>query len=327
MLKLQTVAGFLITAGIIWLGLSRINLADAAAAFLIVRGKVVVIGAALVLATMCVFSLRWRILIPAGKAVPVRFFFAYLTIGYMTNAILPLRLGDLVRAYLLGRRHGIAVSATLSSVVLERVCDVVTIVAIGLVVSTMMTLPQYIVVGLRVFAFVGLVGMSIILVLPYGKLWIKRIRWLHDSADRFRWFGSLLQRFELFCEALTVLHDWRRLLAIAILSLAGWCILAAGLTAFAFSVGLDVPFLAGAVMMVATSLGAAIPSAPGSMGVYHVMIVLALSVWNIPTSQAVAVGIIAHSVTVGLQIVLGVICAWCAGIRLSSLSRISAPLS
>jgi uncharacterized membrane protein YbhN (UPF0104 family) len=49
----------------------------------------------------------------------VRFFFCYLMIGYMLNAIVPLRLGDLVRPYLLGRRHGVAVSTTLSTVVVE----------------------------------------------------------------------------------------------------------------------------------------------------------------------------------------------------------------
>jgi hypothetical protein len=55
--------------------------------------------------------------------------------------------------------------------------------------------------------------------------------------------------------------------------------------------------------------------------------VLAPAVWNVPTEQAVAVGVLAHGVTIALHIVLGVTCAWLVGIRLSSLSRIGMPLS
>jgi len=75
-------------------------------------------------------------------------------------------------------------------------------------------------------------------------------------------------------------------------------------------------------MMVATSLGASIPSAPGSTGVFHVLTVLALSVWRVPTEAAVAVGVLAHGVTIALHIVLGLLCAWFVGIRLSSLAEI-----
>ena len=94
---------------------------------------------------------------------------------------------------------------------------------------------------------------------------------------------------------------------------------------FVFAFGLKVPYLAGSLMMVATSLGASIPSAPGSTGVFHVMTVLALSVWSVPTEEAVAVGVVAHGVTIALHIVLGALCAWLAGIRLSSLRRLTCP--
>ena len=74
------------------------------------------------------------------------------------NAIIPLRIGELVRAYLLGRRHGIAVSITLFTAILERVFDVVAIVIIGLLVSTMLDLPPLLRAGLRTFAFLGVAG-------------------------------------------------------------------------------------------------------------------------------------------------------------------------
>jgi uncharacterized membrane protein YbhN (UPF0104 family) len=124
-----------------------------------------------------------------------------------------------------------------------------------------------------------------------------------------------------------VLHDWKRLVATSALTLAGWSVLSASLTMFTLSFGLKVPYLVGSLIMVATSLGASIPSAPGSAGVFHVLTVLALSVWSVSTEEAVAVGVLAHGVTITLQVVLGVLCAWLVGIQLSSLSGIGMPRS
>jgi glycosyltransferase 2 family protein len=322
MLNFQSVVGLLVTAGIIWLGLTRIDLSQTMAAFAAVRIEFVLAGGGLIVAVIAIFAVRWHVLLPTSPSVPVRFVFCYLMIGYMMNAIIPLRLGDLARAYLLGRRHGIAVSTTLSTVVVERFFDVVAIVIIGLLISTVLALPPLVEVGLRAFAFFGVAGVSLLYGLSFWDQWTERLAWLKADASRPRWLGAALRRLEYFCSALAVLHDWKRLVATSVLTLAGWSVLSASLTMFTLSFGLKVPYLAGSLIMVATSLGASIPSAPGSAGVFHVLTVLALSVWSVPTEEAVAVGVLAHGVTMALHIVLGVLCAWLVGIRLSSLAGI-----
>src|SRR5262245_257303 len=327
MLNFQSVVGLLVTAGIVWVGLTRIDLSQTVAAFAGVRVGFVLAGGALIVAVIAIFAVRWRVLLPNRPDVPVRFVFCYLMIGYMVNAIIPVRLGDLVRAYLLGRRHGIAVSTTLSTVVVERLFDVLAIVVIGLLVSTVLDLPPLVKVGLRTFAFVGITGMSLLYGLSFWRQWTARRAWLNADASRLRWLSGVLLRLDYFCEALTVLHDGKRLAATSVLTLAGWSVCSVSLTMFALSFGLKVPYLAGSLMMVATSLGASIPSAPGSTGVFHVLTVIALSVWSVPTEEAVAVGVLAHGVTIALHIVLGILCAWLAGIRLSSLLQIGMPRS
>jgi glycosyltransferase 2 family protein len=327
MFNFQSVVGLLVTAGIIWVGLSHIDLSQTVAAFAVVRIGFVLAGGGLIVAVIAIFAVRWRVLLPRNPDVPVRFVFCYLMIGYMMNAIIPLRIGDLVRAYLLGRRHGIAVSTTLSTVVVERLFDVVAIVVIGLLGSTVLDLPPLVKVGLRTFAFVGITGMSLMYGLSFWGQWTERRAWLNADAIRLQWLSGVLLRLDYFCKALTVLHDGKRLAATSMLTLAGWSVLSASLTMFLLSFGLKVPYLAGSLMMVATSLGASIPSAPGSAGVFHVLTVLALSVWSVPMEEAVAVGVLAHGVTIALHIVLGILCAWFAGIRLSSLSQIGMPRS
>ena len=327
MSRVKTIIGFLVTAGIVGVALWRLDLSEVADAFSVVKGGFVAIGGLLIIAVIGIFAVRWRALLREGRKIKLRFVFSYLMIGYMANATVPLRVGDVIRAYLLGRRHGIAVSTTLSTVAVERVFDIAAIVVIGFVLSTTLELPPLVVIGLRTFLSLSVIGLLVLFTLSFWRRSVERLTWLRPDASRSPWFHGLLQRFDYFCEALTVLHDWRTLVVTCVLTLAGWTVLAASLTMFICAFGLDVPYLAGALMMVATSLGAAIPSAPGSTGVFHVLTVLALSVWNVPTATAAAVGLLAHFVTIALHIVLGLVCAWYIGIRLASLARMDVSLS
>jgi hypothetical protein len=68
----QTVAGLLVTAGIIWLGLSRINLPHTLAAFTVVRVGYVLAGGALVIAVIAILAVRWHVLLPRNPDVPIR---------------------------------------------------------------------------------------------------------------------------------------------------------------------------------------------------------------------------------------------------------------
>src|SRR5262249_34409623 len=196
---------------------------------------------------------------------------------------------DLVRAYLLGRRHGIAVSTTLSTVVVERIFDVVAIVIIGLLVSTVLDLPPLVKVGLRTFAFVRVTGMALLAALSFWGQWNKQLAWLDADVGRPRWLRGMLLRLDYFCKALTVLHDRKRLMATSVLTLVGWSVLSASLTMFTLSFGLKVPYLVGSLMMVATSLGASIPSAPGSAGGFPVLTRPALCGCAAAAGEAVAV--------------------------------------
>ena len=76
-------------------------------------------------------AVRWQVLIRPIRAVPFRRLTAYMLVGYLANNVLPARLGELVRSHYLGDREGISRSATLGTVVVERVVDTVVLVGIG----------------------------------------------------------------------------------------------------------------------------------------------------------------------------------------------------
>jgi hypothetical protein len=61
----------LVTAGVVWLGLSRLDLSETAAAFAAVRVDLVVAGAILVVAAIASFAVRWIVLLPSDSDVSI----------------------------------------------------------------------------------------------------------------------------------------------------------------------------------------------------------------------------------------------------------------
>src|SRR5919201_5939255 len=67
-------------------------------------------------------SVRWGLLLPQ-QSVPTTTLFRTLVVGFTANNVLPVRMGELARAYLLARWRGVPYGATLASLVLERILD------------------------------------------------------------------------------------------------------------------------------------------------------------------------------------------------------------
>ena len=66
---------------------------------------------------------RWHYLLRHMKSVPVRRLFPVVTIGYMGNNVYPFRAGEVIRAYVLKRKENVSGSASLATIVVERIFD------------------------------------------------------------------------------------------------------------------------------------------------------------------------------------------------------------
>ena len=122
---------------------------------------------AVVLATLASVYLRaqrWRVLLRPVGDVPLYPALSATAIGFGASAVLPLRLGELVRPALLGRRAGVGLSAALSSVVLERLFDVLLVITCFLLVSVAYRVPDGLRRGAWVLAALAVVGFLILLI-------------------------------------------------------------------------------------------------------------------------------------------------------------------
>jgi len=86
-------------------------------------------GVAVYFVGVWVRAWRWHYLLRPLKSIPTKTMFPIVAIGYMGNNIYPARAGEVLRAVVLKRRQGVPISASLATVIAERIFDGVVMLA------------------------------------------------------------------------------------------------------------------------------------------------------------------------------------------------------
>src|SRR2546421_12667798 len=113
-------------------------------------------------------TVRWRVILSGAAQAPLSTLFPVLIMGFATNNLLPGRLGEFFRAYQLGRKRNVRKTFALASVVVERVFDGLTLIALLAVVSVVIQLPGWS-RQIELFAAAVFLGATIALVVLLWK--------------------------------------------------------------------------------------------------------------------------------------------------------------
>lgn len=278
-------------------------------------------GTVLLVAAWLVAALRWKTILAPAPQVTVRDTFAFIAIGYLANTILPLRLGDLARATLIGRQRNVGISRALGSMALERAMDVLTLVVIILALALVMDIPSVVQAGIATMAGGAAVLLAGLITLSLHREKIVYLRrmlgWILPErlADRV---ATLADRFT---RGLDVIKHPGRLALVALYSSGLWLLTGLATCVWLAAFNLDLPLRAGLFVLVVINLGSAIPSSPGYVGVYHFLAVLALSVWNVEKNPALAYAIGTHALNILANVVVGGYFLVREGISLKALSH------
>lgn len=251
---------------------------------------------------------RWQLLLKPLGHVPMLPLFSATCIGFFCNMVLPLRVGEVVRPVLLGRRVGKPIHGVLGSVLLERLLDMVTIlIFLGVVIALVPISPNIRRGGL---AFVVLAATAIPLVVALQRR--------HPLALRFMGyvFSLLPERLRSsadaglngFIDGLQGIQGGMALLRIALYSLYLWTAIASVFAIGFIACGLPVPLVSGSLAMVTVVAGAvSAPSTPGFMGTFQLGCVAALTLFGITKAEAMPYAIVVWAVQWLTQVVLGVV--------------------
>jgi glycosyltransferase 2 family protein len=223
---------------------------------------------ALYFAGVGVRAVRWRRLLLPVAAIPSRRLFPVVVIGYMANDVLPARLGEVVRCYVLRRREGVPTSTGLGTVLLERVMDGVTMLAFMALALPFLPFSAALYRLLVGAAAVFGAAVAVLVLLATRPGLAARVA---EATTRFLPAGprGRLRGFALaFFGGLAALGGAGATLRIFALSCAAW-LLEAGVYSLLMLAFPMAPSLPLALLTVAVvSLGTILPSSPGFVGVY-----------------------------------------------------------
>ena len=257
-------------------------------------------------------SLRWRLLLgpvlpPERRAkVSTAYLFRIMVIGFTVNNVLPARLGELARAWLLWRGERVEPGATVATIVLERVLDGLTLLLFAGVAALLVEFPPelqraaWITAALFLLVTVGLVGF-LLLPAPFVALAMRVLRLLPER------FAHLGERLVLtFAEGLGVLRQGRALVGVLTLSVLAWAVEATMylivMLGFPFGALPEAALLGAA----AANFGAMIPSSPGYVGTFHLPLQIVLTqVFAVPLAQATSYTLVLHATLVVPVVLLG----------------------
>lgn len=283
------------------------------------RVDLLLLGTALLVGSWFVAAFRWRRLLAGVEGLRARDTFAYIAIGYLANTVLPLRLGDLARASLIGRKKNIGISRALGSIAIERLMDILMLVALTLVLTRALVIPAPIQAGLTGMAAAGLVGLVGLMAVSLNRKHLPRLTaWLARIMPR-RLADRVLTLLGNFSSGADVLHRPAGFLSVAALSAGVWVITGVATLAWVAAFHLAVPWYAGFFVLVMVNLGSAIPSSPGYIGVYHYLAMLALSLWTPDRNAALAYAIGTHALNMLANVGLGSFYLVREGVSLRSL--------
>ncbi len=256
-------------------------------------------------------TVRWRVILSGAAQAPLSTLFPVLIMGFATNNLLPGRLGEFWRAYLLGRKRNVRKTFALASVVVERVFDGLTLIALLAIVSIAIQLPDR---GREVelIAAAVFLGASLGLVVLLWKPAVVRIP-LKRAVEVFHGgFASWVEeRFEAFVDGLAPLRRPPVLGVAAALSVGVWflegssyLLLSKGLN-LGLPSNLELPALG--LALVTINLGIMVPSGPGYVGTQEFFGTAALGVVGANPQAALALVVVSHAVQYALVTGLGLI--------------------
>jgi uncharacterized protein (TIRG00374 family) len=238
---------------------------------------------------------RWKALLDSVRPdTTFRSRFAATTIGFMGNNLFPARVGEFMRPLALARAEQLPVVSCFTSLVLERMFDALTVIALLFLSTALPGLPGF--QGAEPHTtravFVGVAMIALLAVLVPFVIWPDRaVRGAERVVGRLpeRVRRPIIDSLEAFLKGAGALRD-----PVLLLRAGGWSLVLWLFNAFGFWLAFrafDLPFSFTAALFFQGMLviAVAIPSAPGFFGLYEGMAKIVLvGMWSADTTKSMA---------------------------------------
>ena len=292
----RSLVGFAISALLLYFAFRKIDLAEVGRRITDADPFLYVLAAALATVVFWIRAWRWKsILEPVCPGSSFRHRFAATTIGFMGNNLLPMRVGEFMRAYALARVEPVPVVSAFTSLVIERLLDAVFVISFLFISMTLPGFPGFGVEGaIYITAARGLALMVVLAFLLLGGfvIWPEpAVRITEAVAARLPQAlrRPLVDSLEAFLAGAGILRRPRLISRAAAWTVVLWFVNALSFWVAFRAFGMQLSFTAALFFQSVIALAVSVPSAPGFFGPFELAAKLVLAdMWGMDASHAIA---------------------------------------
>ena len=288
----------------------------------------------ILLAVACTFisyflrAVRWHYLLISEKRIPLSSLYPATIIGYMANNLLPARLGEFVRAYVLAQREQLETPTVFASLVIDRLFDGFTVLLMLLLTLFTLDLPKGMANAETALKLGGLVTF---LLYCCVLLFLFLLKW--QTMRTLTVVGRVLKPFPQsvsdrlipllgsFIAGIRMSAKGGHVAAILVSSLVIWAFAVLPVDLILQGFGIHLPITASMFILVLLVFAVMVPASPGFIGTYHYACSQGLQVFGIAESMSISIALIIHGTSFFPVIVAGFYHLWSGKISLRSIRK------
>ncbi|HLI83651.1 MAG TPA: lysylphosphatidylglycerol synthase transmembrane domain-containing protein [Bryobacteraceae bacterium] len=304
------VLGYCLSAVCLLWALHNYNFRELPAAIRSLDWKWVALGVGADLAVYLTHGWRWNTLL--GPVARLKFWRTVqsIYIGLFANEVLPLRVGEVIRCYLLAHWNDLRISLIFASAAVERLLDgFYMLVAFFLTASFVKGIPRDLTILVDFLGLLVVAGASVL-------IWVIRHKQhAHLVASESRWSATLRH----IVEGLHLMGNWRTMGTTALISAGYLALQVVSYWALMKAFLLDLSFLQAGGVLAIVRFATAVPNAPGNLGLFQAAAVIALRLFDVERTDAQTFSLVLFFALVLPLLVGGAIATALTGLNIGQL--------
>ncbi|MCX8023053.1 MAG: flippase-like domain-containing protein [Syntrophorhabdaceae bacterium] len=289
--KIITISGILLSIILLFFSIRGVKFEEIIVTIERAEGRLIFLPVASILASVLLSAFKWSRI--TGNNVRVRETFVALIIGLFVNNVLPARIGEVVRAYVLSVKCKLSLTYTFSTVLIDRFFDLT-----GLLFLTFLFLPKQNLppqVSRAIYILVCLLIASLLFLLIMSRE--RFIKVITGKIEKIGWtvLLKISRRLTEVQENLRRVRSPLTSLFFFLIAFLQWLFMSLSLFFVLYILDVKVNPMYVPFVCALLNMGLVVPSSPGYVGIYQFLLVYLLSLFGVPKHEGLTVSILFHA--------------------------------
>jgi len=289
--NIVTVSGFIISVVMLYFSLKDINATAILETLKKADYRLLFIPLLFIFFSIMLSSFKWQKI--SGGNVRFADTFISLMIGLFVNNVLPARIGEIAKGYVLSKRKGISFTYAISTVFVDRIFDLAGLLLITLVFFPKHSLPLN--VSQAIYVLIGLLTACVILLIVFS-----RERFANTIAGKLKkiqkpFLAKFAKRIIEIQGNLKRIQSPLNIILFIVIAFFQWLSMSAALYFVMLTLGVHIKFVYAPFVCALLNMGLTIPSSPGYIGVYQFLLVYLLSIFDVPKHEGFTASVLFHA--------------------------------